>query len=126
MSNLKSKLAGATAAALFVLFTPFAQSADLWHQLELTDGYTPTASPTPFQVKGSPAGVKAESYFEHERQISDGAAPNPEHQAMKAQAAKEGKVKEISSEPAKGSTHYCLSRFEQQLNVTDGYTASQC
>lgn len=127
MLNLKSKLASATAAALFVAIAPFAHSADLWHQLEMTDGYTPTpAQASPFQQKGVAAGPAVETYFEHERQITDGAAPNADHEAMKAQAAREGKVSEIRAELGKESTHFCLSQFEQQLRMTDGYTPTRC
>lgn len=149
MSTLKSNLSivtTAVAAALLVAFTPLAQSAGdyLDHELGITDGAVP--NPEHEKMKADAAkGVKEKvtppvqrtdqtgpsgqsgTYFDHERQLTDGAGPNPAHDKMKADAAKGQLDKGAYVQPAKGSATGCRDPWAERMRQSDGYnTINQC
>lgn len=101
MPSLKSKFMGAaaaTAAALFVAFAPVAQSHDeLWHQLDITDGYTPSPPHSP--AMKTEAGSRSEQGTDF---VGTGARRAPE--AM---------------------MEYC-DRWAEQLRLSDGYNTPRC
>src|SRR5512134_3389887 len=127
MSDRKTKFAVATAAATALLlgFAPLAQSHDaLWHQLEVTDGYTPSAAhaPEPKAATGARADQRAPgTYFDHEREITDGASPNPDHQRMKAEAAR-GQFVGTRAAPATSPAPSVCDPWLKQIHQSDGYS----
>ncbi|HET9700699.1 MAG TPA: hypothetical protein VFP70_07260 [Burkholderiales bacterium] len=125
--NIGTAVATAAAAALLLGFAPLARSHDaLWHQLELTDGYTPS---TPHAAAPRTAtGVRGDqrapgTYWDHEREITDGASPNPDHEMMKQEAAAKGRyVEKPSPTPAAAPAPKVCDPFLKQIHQSDGYS----
>lgn len=124
--NTRFAVATAAAAALLLGFAPLAQSHDaLWHQLEVTDGYTLSAPHAPERkaAGGSRADQRAPgTYFDHEREITDGASPNPDHERMKADAAKGKYVELPTTAPAAAPGSKVCESFLKQIHQSDGYS----
>lgn len=128
MTDRKTRFAVATAAATALLlgFAPLAQSHDaLWHQLEVTDGYTPSAphAPEPKPAAGARGDQRSPgTFWEHELEVTDGASPNPDHEKMKQEAAKGRYVEKPSATSMAAPAPKVCDPFLKQIHQSDGYS----
>jgi hypothetical protein len=122
MSHLRTALTLA-ATALLLGLAPLARSHDaLWHRLEVTDGYTPSAAHAPEPRAATRADQRAPgTFWEHELAITDGAGPNPDHDRMKAEMAR-GTYVEQPSTPAAAPAPRVCELWLKQIHQSDGYS----